>query len=1329
MRIFALSLGLILSFGSALAQDFRFMLEEELSSKLVREIYQDSDGFIWITTDNGLNRFDGNKVVSYSHDINDPSSLGNNMVVSVFDDQKGSMYVGSYKGIQLYDKKTNSFPLRAMHHDGSKLFETVNGFCRLPDGSICSFGDNVWLLHHESGRLLVDSVRWDISTADIYRIGCDNEGYIWALKRNDGLYRIRNNHARLICPYNNDQFSIYDIRLVEGKPYIISSDNDIYRFISGPDRIERVNAQTISKASVRDIQGYGEGYLLICTDGDGLKLVNCVSGEVSPLPINIPLLSSSHLKVHHAIYDNMGNLWIGLHQKGVAMIATQQSEFGYFGYKSFLNNIIGNCTISSLCPDTNGDIWVGSDGDGIYRIKADRSTTRHYPSYSDGGNVPSIIKTIYSDSNGNLWIGTYGNGCGYISRKNDQYVSLEKTFNRSGKAETRIYDITEDNDKRLWIATLGSGTFCYDLRTSRLVKELSFYADINLWQTSILYSSANKVYVGTFDGLFCIDLDRDTISPQLIMRRSVINTIYEDSAGNIWVGDSEGLCCIDKSGTVRCLTEADGVPSLSVNSINEDQQRNLWLATNNGIIRYDPSRQINVRFTSTDGLKCTDFSKTHSFTDKDGRIWFGGDYGITFFHPSALQNAKQEKRHVRIIDFYINNQPINTTSLSGGRPVSQFPAYMSKEFNLASGNNTFQVEFGTLELDTPNYAEYQYSIDDGEWTTIQSNSKTARFKDLDSGSHLIRYRVRYNQYVSEAESFTVTIQPYWWASIWAYLAYVVALVAAILMVLRYLRLRHLARIKIQKNQRAMEINNAKLQFFTNISHEIKTPLSLIVSPLQKLIATDHDAKRQDAYQTMFRNTKMLIQLVNQLIDIRKIDNGRLSLSFQKTEVISLIQDICTFFDAIVVEKGLDFSFHHSQEKMLMWVDANYFDMIIMNLISNAVKYTPNNGSVTVSIEQKLIGGVEQAVIEVADTGIGIREEDRKHIFDRFYIASNNQDHLSSNGIGLHLTRSLVRLHHGNIEVKDNDNRQGIRFVVTLPVGTEHLATDVNAPTHIDHQLTMLPETLSENDEKKVKVQSSKTLHIIDDDLEILKYLRKELATDFHIETSRNGLEALQKIFKNQPDIIICDVMMPEMDGLTLCRKIKQNTLLNHIPIILLTAKSDEDTNLQGLRYGADIYITKPFYIEVLRRTALNLVNMRAHLQNIYSHQQTQDERLLKMNLDSPNKKLLDRIMNVINNNISNPDLSIDMLCDEVGISRAHIYRKLKELTNQSGRDFIKNVRLKYAEQLLLEGNYSIGFVAEKVGFSNAGNFSSAFKEKYGCPPLQWRERQRKASQE
>ena len=1295
------------------AQEFMFMVDESLSSKRISDVYQDSDGLIWVATDNGLNRFDGNKVTIYNHEEDDSLSLNHDLVYAAFEGDDMRLYVGTYLGMQIFDKQTNRFSSNSVYADGQPFDETVSGFCKLPDGSICSFGDNAYKVNIVEGRPVAETLNWEMDAHGVYRVACDNQNNIWALKRQDGLYRIRNGKAKMICRIQTPEFYIYDFHIVNGTIYIVTTHNDIYVYNPDNDSVSKFNSEPITKASIRYLIDQRQtSDLIACTDGSGFKIINHENGKVKDVLFNMTSQPTSHLKIHKAIRDQKGNMWVNIYMKGLAVISSSSNEFGYWGRKSLVKNIVGENPVTALCKDSKSNVWVGTDGDGIYRIADDGESSYHYPTYTDGGNTPSNIKTICADSNGDVWFGSYGNGIGRVSAKNGKYSSCEDIFCRLGVPVTRFYDIVEDGNRRLWAASLGSGIFCYDLTSQKLVEELSFFNEINKWQTSLLYTSNNLLYVGTFDGIFYIDLSADTIYPRQMFERVAINSMYEDSKGQVWAGSNNGLLLVDTTGIIHTFSVEEGLPQVSINSINEGEDNSLWLASDKGLIFYSPSDGTSVRYTSNDGLQSMEFSKCRSLKDASGRIWFAGESGVTFFRQQDIE-LSGNKRHARLIDFIVNNETVTVETLSDGKPIITEPLVNATTFELSSYDNSFAMEFGTYELDTPAKAEFFYSVNDGDWKSIPAGSRRAHFNNMAPGSYNIKFKLIDNLVESDVQQVCIVVRPYWWLSGWALIIYALLVVIIVTALFYYARLIYLAKKRNERHKRAIEINEAKLRFFTNISHEIKTPLSLIISPLQKLMSSDDDPKRQDTYRTMYRNSKMLTDLINQLLDVRKIDNGRLHLCFRNLDIIAIVKDLSSYFNVIASEKNISFSFVHEASELFVWIDPDYFDKIIMNLLSNAFKYTPSGGSIILTIKTiEKPDGKKYAEIEVKDNGIGIKEKDLRHIFERFYIAENNKATGSSNGIGLHLTRSIVNLHHGSIRAMNNANGVGACFVVELPIGKEHFRSDDN----------LLDE------ETKVKSSSSFNLLIVDDDPEIRSYLRKELSSDFHIDTCSNGKEALQYVFNKQPDLIISDVMMPEMDGITLCKKIKQNIDLNHIPVILLTAKSDENTNLQGLKYGADAYVTKPFYIEIVRRTALNLVNLRSQLQNIYTGQQTQDERQIKIEMESPNKKLLDRIMKVVNNNIGNPDLSIDMICEEVGISRAHIYRKLKELTNQSGRDFIKNIRLKYAENLLLEDRYSIGNIAEKVGFRKQSSFTLAFKEKYGLPPQQWREAQRTKSE-
>ena len=531
---------------------------------------------------------------------------------------------------------------------------------------------------------------------------------------------------------------------------------------------------------------------------------------------------------------------------------------------------------------------------------------------------------------------------------------------------------------------------------------------------------------------------------------------------------------------------------------------------------------------------------------------------------------------------------------------------------------------------------------------------------------------------------------------------------------------------------AEQLNEAKLQFFINISHEIRTPMSLIISPLQKLMATDYDTERQQSYNIIYRNAERLLRLVNQLMDIRKIDKGQMQLKFQETDIVSFIQDLHYTFAYQANTKHIKLDFHSEVKELKAWIDPKNFDKVILNILSNAFKFTPENGNIQIRLcTGNDPNAAEKALsryfeISIEDDGIGINETELERIFDRFYQIRNSQNNSNiGTGIGLHLTRSLVELHHGSITVENNQGTPGCRFIVRLPLGKEHLKPEDidNSAVKQDsvHITTALPTTPLIETPPKTHSKSKYRVLIVEDDDEIRRYICQELGRDFHMQECRNGKEAFTYILKKTPDLIISDIMMPEMDGMTLCSKVKQNINTNHIPVILLTAKSREEDNLEGLSIGADAYITKPFSIEILRQSTFNLIKSRERLRNNFQGSQTQKERMQELEIESPDERLLDRIMKVINDNIANPELNVKMVAETVGISRVHLHRKLKELTNQSTRDLIRNLRLKQAATLLAKKRQSINEVAALTGFTNVAYFSTAFKELYGMTPTAYME--------
>ena len=542
-------------------------------------------------------------------------------------------------------------------------------------------------------------------------------------------------------------------------------------------------------------------------------------------------------------------------------------------------------------------------------------------------------------------------------------------------------------------------------------------------------------------------------------------------------------------------------------------------------------------------------------------------------------------------------------------------------------------------------------------------------------------------------------------------------------------------------EHAEQLNEAKLQFFINISHEIRTPMTLIINPLEKLLAEKKGGEVQKTYLMIYRNAQRILRLINQLMDIRKLDKGQMFMKFRETDMVGFIDDVMLTFDYMARKKKIHFSFEHAMPQLKVWVDMNNFDKILMNIFSNAFKYTPEQGEITVSLSTGRDATrrdplKEYFEITVTDSGIGLDREKIERIFERFYQIDN--DVTKSNfgtGIGLHLSRSLVELHHGIILAENREDAPGSRFVIRIPLGSAHLRTDELEDVEAlitPHAVLVKPEKTDleevfeeeegEEDEESKKTGKAKNrmrILIVEDEEEILSYLKEELEGDYRIMTRKNGREAYDTILADTPDLVISDIMMPEMDGLSLCRKIKQNTNVNHVPVILLTAKSKPEDTMEGMATGADAYMVKPFNTELLKSTIANLLANRKLLKSKFSGAQQQEDKVQKLSMKSADEILMSKIMKVINENLSNPDLNVEMLAANVGLSRVHVHRKLKELTNLSARDFIKNIRLQQAAALLKEKKLTVSEVAYATGYTNLSHFSSSFKEVHGMSPKEY----------
>lgn len=1345
-----------------------YSTDKELSNSLINAVYQDRKGFIWIATENGLNKFDGTRFSIYRHNATDSTSLKNNYVRTLFEDSRGNFWIGCINGLQRYDRATDNFhELFISRKDGRKnphitsIIERRNG-----DLWIATSGQGAISLKKNS-----NPASFHIETELTDRIGSnylnvifeDSRQNLWIATEEKGLYRYSPESKELKsykAPYHiagDDVSAICED--AHGQIFVGTLTKGLFRLSSRQEgNFEPVLYQNRMNLNIRTLIIDTRGKLIIGTDGEGVKEYQPQQDIIVDSEINAGPFDFSKSKVHSLIEDKDHNLWLGIFQKGLILVPGISNKFDYYGYKSIHNNTIGSSCVMAIHTDEQATIWIGTDNDGLYAINDQGKQLRHYT--HQAGNpqsVPGTILCLYEDSNQELWLGSYFDGLARMNKQTgtcqDATSLLQGNLN-AGKP--KVSCIIEDKNKNLWVGTYGSGLYKINLPTQHVTyyestrnenDDWSINRLPNDWISYLLEDKEGMIWIGTYKGLAVLNPQTDNFinykKQNNLLPGYVVYSLLESSNGEIWAGTSEGLVCLNKDRLTPVLfTTADGLPSDIICGLAEDEKKNIWISTHQGISKLNPPEKKFINYYAGDGLQGNEFTRTAVFKDKRGKIFFGGTNGVTAFYPQDITEIKKEM-NVLITGFHVANRPVKKGDKSGNNVITDTAVMDTEQFTLAYNENTFSIDFSVLEFSNPDRISYQYKIKElgDEWISTQPGTNRVTYSSLKPGKYTFSVQARDHNNFSNIRTVTIAITPPWYQTWWAKVIWgcLGALLIYALTMYILSRIRHRQEVMRQKHME--QINEAKLQFFINISHEIRTPMTLIISPLEKLLA-EHSEK-QPVYLMIYRNAQRILRLINQLMDIRKLDKEQMHLKFRETDIVGFINDLMQTFNYQAQKKNITFTFEKELEgadSLKVWIDLNNFDKVLMNVLSNAFKYTHEGGNIEVLLKTGHNDAYRGALkdyfeIDITDNGIGIDKNKIEQIFERFYQIDNDMTQSNfGTGIGLHLSRSLVELHHGIIKAENREDGQGTRFIIRLPLGSNHLkAEELENPeeTGSEPTISQLPkdsiyETEEENKTNEYRKPKAKTRYrvlIVEDDEEIRHYIRSELDSDFRIYECTNGREGLETILKEKPDLVISDVMMPEMDGITLCRKIKQNININHIPIILLTAKSKAEDQIEGLEIGADAYIVKPFNTELLRTTISNLIANRERLRGKLVGEQQVEEKITKIEMKSNDEILMSKVMKTINDHLADPTLNVEMLAANVGMSRVHMHRKLKELTNQSARDFIRSIRLKQAANLLREKNLSVSEVAYATGFSNLSHFSNTFRDFYGISPSEYKEQQ------
>ena len=1322
-----------------------FNTDNQLSSNLATQVFQDKSGFIWIATRNGLNNYDGYHINVIKKDMSNFLGFNSNYINSIAQDEKEHILLGTNNSL-LEFTGSEFLKIPMLDSKGGELATYVKQVYPLKNKDIAVATSGYGIMIKKIDAHECHAMKGEVEKLKyIHKLLEDKRGRLWIITEDGKLYRKETNGRVTSHFAGTEGVGAQDIQQdALGNIYLASKNQGVHLLRAGSNVFTRISS--IGNLPIDNIYISRNNKLYIGCDGLGIYVYDPQTGFLQDNPLFSRLVNLAKSKVTSIIEDNQGNIWVSMLQKGVFMQSNIQNDFNYMGFRLGNRNVIGENCVTSLSINQGNQVWVGTDKDGLYLFNiATRSVEGHFLNQS-------TVLTLCKDQQGRTWVGTYSDGLGYMDAAGS-FHPVDLGISKS----VGIFDIKQDPQGNIWIATMGEGLFCLQKDGSRRNYKAKYGSDNNLKVNSLpndylikmaLSKDGNHVYIATSVGLACLDRKRNSwVSTfkgiNCLNKNSFSHCVFVDSKDHVWYGTEDGAFCFDfrKGIKPKLYTTANGLTDNSVASITEDYQGNIWLGTIKGLNKLALKSGTITKFYAESGLQSNEFSDASVCTTQDRKtILIGGSGGLNWFQADQVRQHPWQAKVV-ISGFILNNKMVTPGMKSGSYTITDNWSTFSRDFQLSHEDNTFTLQLSTLTYNDVEQISYVYSINGDAWRTVPAGQNELAFSHMAPGSYKYRIKAICNGYETPVKEFTIIVHPAWYASIWAKLFYLLLLIAAIMLYLRHRKRQMEDQLILQQHIHAEEMGEAKIKFFMNISHEIRTPLTLIITPLLSLIKEDKEPHRQGIYEIIRKNSERILHLINQMMDLRKIDKGQMVMRMCKTDMVSFINEEYDLFKQQAIAKSIDFEYQHDCEELPVWIDRNNFDKVIINTLSNAFKFTPTAGHILLSLTHT----DHHAYISIKDSGIGIPKDKLETIFQRFYqTPADPSDRNIGTGIGLDLTRSLVELHYGTISARNNEGEKGSKFehgsefIIRIPLGKDHLKPEEIieeeemkkeqnnelAEAEQEKQLAenndQPAETLNNSDTTPASAKGAKAeIVIVEDEEDIQEYLKAQLSSDFKIRTYPNGKVALNEILKNKPDLVISDIMMPEMDGTTLCAKLKSNINTNDVPIILLTAKSREEDQLEGLQTGADAYILKPFNMDILHRNIINLLTVRRTLRNKFTGNESQNHQVEQIEMQTPDNSLMQRVMEVINENINDSDLSVDMIAQKVGISRVHLHRKMKELTNQTPHSFIRNIRLQQAAKLLKDGKQSITEVMYACGFSNSASFSTMFKNLYGCSPREY----------
>jgi len=1274
-----------------------------LTHNFISDLAVDNDGYIWVATSDGLNRIDPetDEIQTFRQDA---SGLPDDQIETMLIDSQQRIWIGTRNGGLAYYNKEFGFTTVNKNIQSttiSLIFEDRN--------------TNIWVVHDNgaidilSGSTLESKVLFRERELTPYRISAiaqSNNGDLWIASQGGGLFQAN---------YMNGKLEIIDHYTTSHKSLALNSNIILSLLI---DR---------------------EGLLWIGSEDNGIDLFDLQEKTISHFTYDpYDKYSLSHNSVWSIYEDNAGNIWVGTYAYGVNLLIDRNSLFKHFRHRQGDERSLSNNMVNAFLETGEGKLWIATDGGGLNIFNRDEDVFKHYNTFNSNLKT-DVILSLHEDPLGRRWLGTWAEGLYLFDENEDRFINF--TDENSGLASNRILDIEDDGEGGLWIATFWRGLTYFD-PVKKIVRiysaENSNLSDNNV--RVVMKDSRGILWIGTDVGLDRFDPVNETFKNYIYdendlksISKGFVLSITETSDGKIWVGTSGGLNLIDSEAEeFRRYSVEDGLPDNEIKCILECGLDALWLSTNKGICCFSPLSEDVQLFDHADGLQGNEFNVRSGLKTSSGEIVFGGNNGFNMFMPSSI-SSNDFVPPVLITDLKLFNKFI----LPGEKDsILKKNIGHTNKITLNYNQDVFSFDYTALNFISPQDNQYAYKLEgfESDWNFV-GNVRTAGYTNIDPGAYVFRVKASNNDGIWNeiGASLKIEIRPPFWETWWAYIIEILLIIAFVYSVFRFFisrqKMRSDLRVEQLELEKMYELDQMKTRFFSNISHEFNAPMTLILSPLEKLNASPTlDGRAKESLSMVLRNAQRMQRMVGQLKDVQKIETGDLSLQLSTGNIIAFLQETFDSFKEYAIDHSVNFTFSSSSDREIVWFDTDKLDKIIYNLLSNAFKFTKDGGSIHVlaKILSPSPEGQEMRNIEISvtDTGIGIPKDKIDLIMQRFYrVKDKGFTAIPGNGIGLSLVSELVKLYHGKIRVESVEGK-GSTFTVNIPLDEKYLEDHqlvgefIRKTTNSKERETLMD--ISTPDEKEIEELlpgDTPLILVVEDDDEIRNYIRSSLMPNYNVKVAENGEIGLEKAKKHIPDLILSDIKMPLMDGIELCNKLKESEKTSHIPIILLTAYSSKQSKIEGLNQGADAYLAKPFNVDMLNAQIVNLLNSRKQLRKKFSTDFLVGPQ--DVNVKDVDERFLQKMVEIIEKNISETSLNADSLGKKVAMSRTQLYRKVRGLTDQTVNEFIKQIRLKRAAQILSEKKVTITEVAYAVGFNDLTYFARCFKKQYKKSPSEY----------